>query len=119
MSNRIVWLLDVSDNELMARISRAEIIFLPSLYEGFGITLIEALASGTPVIAHCNTAYTETLNTLSMQDMLFDYITGTNIGEKIENITLRKVDKDKVIKHFSIQNMIDKIKLIYLDNSGK
>jgi glycosyltransferase involved in cell wall biosynthesis len=110
---KITWLSGVSDNELLDYISRAEVVLLPSLYEGFGITLIEALASGTPVVAHCNTAYTETLNTLSMEDMLFDYVNGSDFEVKIDAITQKKIDKNIVVSSFSLQKMIDKMKKIY------
>ena len=44
----------VSDTELAALYSRAWVFCLPSSYEGFGIPYIEALASGTPVVATPN-----------------------------------------------------------------
>lgn len=37
----------------------AEIFVFPSLYEGFGMPILEAMASGTPVIAGDNSAMTE------------------------------------------------------------
>lgn len=41
----------VSDNELALLYRTAHIFIYPSLYEGFGLPLLEAMASGTPVIA--------------------------------------------------------------------
>ncbi|MCX7983365.1 MAG: glycosyltransferase family 4 protein [Bacteroidetes bacterium] len=40
----------VSQRELRAAYQGARMLVLPSLYEGFGLPLIEAMASGTPVI---------------------------------------------------------------------
>jgi glycosyltransferase involved in cell wall biosynthesis len=40
----------VSDNELINRYRQAEFFVYPSLYEGFGLPPLEAMASGTPVI---------------------------------------------------------------------
>ena len=42
---------DVSDNNLPALISAASLYIQPSLYEGFGLPILEAMACGTTVIA--------------------------------------------------------------------
>src|SRR5207247_2280180 len=41
----------VSDEMLPAIYSAAEILAFPSLYEGFGLPILEAMACGTPVVA--------------------------------------------------------------------
>jgi glycosyltransferase involved in cell wall biosynthesis len=48
---RIVLLNHVSDYELAALMGVAEVFVYPSLYEGFGLPVLEAMACGTPVIA--------------------------------------------------------------------
>jgi glycosyltransferase involved in cell wall biosynthesis len=45
---------EVSDDELAQRYRQAHVFCLPSSYEGFGIPYVEALASGTPVVATRN-----------------------------------------------------------------
>ena len=40
----------ISDTDLAQLYSQAKLFIFPSLYEGFGIPIIEAMASGTPVI---------------------------------------------------------------------
>ncbi|MGA8793033.1 glycosyltransferase family 4 protein [Candidatus Binatus sp.] len=44
-------LTDVPDRDLVEFYNRAELFIYPSLYEGFGLPILEAMACGTPVIA--------------------------------------------------------------------
>lgn len=50
----------VSDADLPGLYAGAEAFVLPSRYEGFGITCVEAMASGTPVVAADRSALPET-----------------------------------------------------------
>jgi glycosyltransferase involved in cell wall biosynthesis len=44
------WLRDVDDDALARLYRAAEVVAVPSLYEGFGIVPLEGMASGTPVV---------------------------------------------------------------------
>jgi glycosyltransferase involved in cell wall biosynthesis len=50
----------VPDDELPGLYAGAEAFVLPSLYEGFGLPILEAMASGTPVVATNTTALPDT-----------------------------------------------------------
>jgi glycosyltransferase involved in cell wall biosynthesis len=50
----------VPDDELPGLYTGAEAFVLPSLYEGFGLPVLEAMASGTPVVAANTTALPDT-----------------------------------------------------------
>ncbi len=54
---RYAGLLD--ENDLTAAYGGAEALFVPSLYEGFGLPVVEAMACGCPVIAHQSPAVVE------------------------------------------------------------
>lgn len=51
VSERVVFLGKVSREELVEWYNKVEVFVLPSLFEGFGIVCLEAMACGTPVIA--------------------------------------------------------------------
>jgi len=46
----ILWRDDVSNDQLSLIYNRAAVLVMPSLYEGFGLPPLEAMAAGTPVI---------------------------------------------------------------------
>ncbi len=55
LKNRVLLLGHVPDNDLRAIYNNAQALVYPSLYEGFGLPIVEAMACGCPVICS-NTA---------------------------------------------------------------
>ena len=53
----------LSDAELAALFASAEVACIPSLYEGFSLPAVEAMASGTPIVASGVGALPEVLGT--------------------------------------------------------
>lgn len=58
-NNRIIFLDYVEDKDLPFLYSGATIFCYPSLYEGFGLPVLEAMACGTPVVASNTTSIPE------------------------------------------------------------
>ena len=58
--DRIVVTGFVSEGEKVALLSGAEALLYPSLYEGFGLPVVEAMACGTPVLTSNVSALVET-----------------------------------------------------------
>ena len=94
--NRIVFLNNVNNDELKVFYSQSIALVYPSLYEGFGIPILEAMASGTLVI---------TSNVSSIPEVGGEYAFYVNpyeedtIIEKIkEVISIDKNDRKNIIK---------------------
>ena len=51
LENTVTWLGDISRAALTAEYNRCDIFCLPSVQEGFGIVLLEAMAAGKPIVA--------------------------------------------------------------------
>jgi alpha-1,3-rhamnosyl/mannosyltransferase len=51
VSERVHWLGGLSDEDLRLAYASASVVVQPSLVEGFGLTLLEGMASGVPVAA--------------------------------------------------------------------
>jgi glycosyltransferase involved in cell wall biosynthesis len=51
LRHTVTWLGDISRAGLAAEYNRAHVFCLPSVQEGFGIVLLEAMAAGKPIVA--------------------------------------------------------------------
>ena len=59
LESRVKFTGYISDGELKNLYVSADVFIYPSLYEGFGIPILEAMAAGTPVIACNNSSIAE------------------------------------------------------------
>ena len=59
--------LELSDDQLAACFAGAHAVIYPSLYEGFGMPPLEALAVGTPVITTLKSSLPESVGSLSLE----------------------------------------------------
>ncbi|MFT7621114.1 MAG: glycosyltransferase involved in cell wall biosynthesis [Myxococcota bacterium] len=59
LADRVIWRQDIEDADLPGVYTASRAALAPSLYEGFGMTLLEGMACGAPVAAAMNGAHEE------------------------------------------------------------
>jgi glycosyltransferase involved in cell wall biosynthesis len=83
LSGRVIFLGYVPDRDMPALYSGATLFAFPSLYEGFGLPVLEAMACGTPVVTSNVSATAEVANDAAV---LVDPLDIQAIGAAIETL---------------------------------
>jgi glycosyltransferase involved in cell wall biosynthesis len=81
------WLGEVPDGELAALYRGARCVVYPSLYEGFGLPVLEAMACGTPVVTSQATAMEEVAGGAAV---LVDPLDVSSIAAGLEEAATRR-----------------------------
>lgn len=87
----------VKDEDLPAIYQMARIFVFPGLYEGFGIPVLEAMASKIPVITSLNTSMAEIVNNI---DCLVNPLSAEDLAEKIDTF-LENDNSDNVNQNYN------------------
>ena len=74
-------------DEKNALLTRAKFFIYPSLYEGFGLPVLEALSVGTPTVTTKNSVMEEVAKTYSL------YVEGKNTNDMVDKM------KETILKH--------------------
>ncbi len=110
--------LSLSDRELQAAYSGAIALVYPSIYEGFGLPILEAMACGCPVITCRNSALPEVAGSAAI------YVSETEVAELVD--ALNRVQQPDLrsqliaaglaqAKHFSWTKMAETIAEVILN----
>ena len=109
--DRVIFKGYVPNNKLLKLYRRASLFVLPSLYEGFGLPPLEAMACGCPVVVS---------NVASLPEVCGDaayYVDPYNMNSIAEGIY--KVLTDKNLRDILIQKGLERVKLFSWEKSAK
>lgn len=100
-----VYLNHVSDDDRLSIMSKADLLVLPSLYEGFGMQILEAFAAGVPVAASNVSSLPEVAGEAAAY---FDPLRTDEIKNAIKSVLLDRSFSDRLkeagrrrLEHFS------------------
>lgn len=80
-ANDVIFAGHVSDDELLGLYNLCELFVFPSLWEGLGMPVLEAMACGAPVVGSNTTSVPEVLG---MEEASFDPFDAVEISKKIK-----------------------------------
>ena len=92
-SNEVVWARYLTDGELRWGYENARMVLIPSLEEGFGLPVVEAMTLGSPVIASTDPALVEAGTGIP------EHVSATDPGAWIDAI-LRTLERSEPVPHF-------------------
>ncbi len=121
LKGKVSFLGYVPDEDLPPLYSGARVFFFPSLYEGFGMPLLEAMASGCPVITSSVTSLPEVagdaalvVNPLNLEEM------SANLLKCVEEEGLRRKLVEKGLERvnlFTWEKAAQKVLALYRETS--
>jgi glycosyltransferase involved in cell wall biosynthesis len=86
----------LADKELVAMYNLCELFVYPSLYEGFGLPVLEAAQCGAPTIASQSSGLPEAVG---LQEALFDPSSASDIAEKMERVLTDEPFRRRLADH--------------------
>jgi glycosyltransferase involved in cell wall biosynthesis len=86
----------ISDDDLVSLYSQCKVFVFPSLYEGFGLPALEAMACGAPVIAANNSSIPEVVG---RSDALFDAADQAAITAALHRVLTDDAWRQELARH--------------------
>lgn len=90
----------ISDSDLIILYNLCALFVFPSLREGFGLTILEAMSCGAPVIGSDTTSISEVIN---KRDALFDPYNVKDIANKIYQALSNRNFYNELLKNSTVQ----------------
>jgi glycosyltransferase involved in cell wall biosynthesis len=114
-------LTGVSDSDLAALYRRSWVYASPSTYEGFGLPYLEAMASGTPVVASHNPGSADVLQGGACGLLPDDDEFASTISELLSDESLRAALAEAGVRRareFTLARMIDEYEKLLFELTG-
>jgi glycosyltransferase involved in cell wall biosynthesis len=111
LEKRVKMLGYVSNDDLKKYYSSAEIFVYPSLYEGFGIPILEAFASACPVVCSNNSSIPEVVGECAVMFRSMDH---EDLSKKMLYLLKSKEDQEIYVK-----NGLERVKQFTWSKVGK
>ncbi|MBL7196612.1 MAG: glycosyltransferase family 4 protein [Candidatus Omnitrophica bacterium] len=110
LSQRVDFLDDIKEEELIRFYQKAKLFVMPSVEEGFGLTLLEAMACGCTCIANNIEPLSEVLGA---SGILFEAADSSQLADKIYNVLVDSREREKlgVIARERAVSIFDKKKI--------
>ena len=118
LEQSVYWLGHVADKDMPAIYTQAKALVYPSLFEGFGIPIIEALFCGTPVLTNQIAALPESAGPGALYaeagqaGSLLTELTRLLESQSLRNRLIRK-GKTYVEKHFLPKKVTEEMMVLY------
>ena len=111
LENGVIFTGFYEDNQVQQLLSNSIAMLHLSLYEGFGIALIEGLKAGTPVIAHNGSCYPEVLDNAGL---IVDGLNSEDVGR-----AMLDVFKDEGLRRELIKKGLERSKAFSWEKTVK
>ena len=103
LENSIFLLGKITDKELIEWYNKVEVVVVPSIFEGFGLTVLEAMSCGTQVIASNTDGLKDVLSFCKMN--LFKFKNSDDLLRAIKlNLDKKYANKFKILLKNTIKN---------------
>jgi glycosyltransferase involved in cell wall biosynthesis len=115
IADRVIFTGYVSDEELVLLYQSATLFVFPSLYEGFGLPVVEALACGAPAIVGRNSSLVELVD---QEEALFDPVDPASIRAALaraltETGVLERLRRPDIRDRFSWRTIAERTAAAY------
>ena len=91
------WIPSLSHDQVLACMRENDVFVFPSLFEGFGLVITEAMSQGVPVITTDRTAGPDVI-----EDGVNGWIVPAGSSEAINNVLNKILEKPELLKQFGI-----------------